>query len=63
MDELELAVLQAAMLHALQRAETPAGVRALLAQEPLSSPARHWLAEADPRALETAIALVRRWAR
>jgi len=63
MDELELAVLQAALVHALQQAKSPAEARALLASEPLSEPARRWLAEADPRALETARALVRRWAR
>jgi hypothetical protein len=62
-DELELAVLQAALVHALQRAQTPAEARALLAEEPLSGPAREWLAQADSRSLETAIALVRRWAR
>jgi hypothetical protein len=63
MDELELAVLQAALLRALQRAQTPDEARALLAEEPLSEPARRWLGEADSRSLETAIALVRRWTR
>lgn len=63
MDERELAELQAALLHALQRAETPAGVKELLAAQPLAEAAQRWLDEAEPRALETAIALVRRWLR
>jgi hypothetical protein len=63
MDELELALLQGALLHALQQAHTPEEALALLAAEPLSEPARQWLAHADPRALETALALVQRWVR
>lgn len=63
MDEAELAALQAALLSALQHATTPAEARALLAQQPLAEPARLWLAEADARSLETAMALVRRWTR
>jgi hypothetical protein len=63
MDESELAALQVALLQALQRASTPAEVRALLAQPPLAEAARQWLADADPRSLETAIALARRWVR
>lgn len=63
MDEHELAALQAALIHALQRAETPDEARALLGQESLSEAARRWLDEADSRALETAIMLVRRWVR
>lgn len=63
MDELELAVLQAALIHALQQAQTPDEAHALLEQEPLSEPARHWLGEADSRSLQTAIELVRRWTR
>ncbi|MEY4544496.1 MAG: hypothetical protein RL685_691 [Pseudomonadota bacterium] len=63
MDESELAALQAALLHTLQRASTPAQARALLAQLPLAEAARQWIADMDPRSLETAIALARRWIR
>ncbi|MEY2934522.1 MAG: hypothetical protein RL033_5271 [Pseudomonadota bacterium] len=63
MDESELAALQAALLHTLPRASTPAEARALLAQVPLAEAARQWLADTDPRSLETAIALARRWVR
>lgn len=63
MDESELAALQAALLSALQRASTPEEARALLAEAALSPDAQQWLAAADSRSLETAIALVRRWVR
>ncbi len=63
MDEGELAALQAALLRVLQQAQTVGEARALLAREPLAEPAQRWLAEADPRALETAMLLVRRWLR
>ena len=63
MDEAELAALQAALLRALQQAQTPAEARALLAAEPIAEPAQRWLAEADSRSVQTAIELVRRWVR
>jgi hypothetical protein len=61
MDESELAALQAALLSALRSASTPEEARALLLEAQLSEAARRWIAESDPRSLETAIALVRHW--
>ena len=62
MDERELGALQAALVHVLRRASSPAEVLAQLAAAPLARDAQRWIAASDPRSIETAIALVRRWA-
>ena len=61
MDERELAELQAALVNALRRASHPEQALSLLGEAPLSEAARRWIAASDPRSIETAIALVRRW--
>jgi hypothetical protein len=61
MDDAELAALQAALVAALARAATPEELHSLLAEAPLSEAFRRWIAASDPRAIETAIELVRRW--
>jgi hypothetical protein len=61
MDDSELAELQTALVNALHRASCPEEALSLLAEAPLSEASRRWLASSDPRSLETAIALVRRW--
>jgi len=62
MDESELAQLQVALVNALHRASSAEEALALLADAPLCESARRWLAGSDPRSIETAIALLRRWA-
>ena len=61
MDDSELAALQAALVAALSRAGSPEEALSLLAEAPVSEACRRWIAASDPRAIETAIALVRRW--
>ncbi|HTV21600.1 MAG TPA: hypothetical protein VMG12_23085 [Polyangiaceae bacterium] len=61
MDETELAALQSALLEALRRASSPEEALALLERASLCESARRWLAESDPRALQTATEIVQRW--
>ena len=61
MDDTELAALQAALVAALARSASPEEVLTLLAEVPLPAAFRQWIAASDPRAIETAIELVRRW--
>jgi len=49
-------------VNALHRASSAEEALALLADVPLCESARRWLAGSDPRSIETAIALLRRWA-
>lgn len=62
MDDLELAALQAALVDALGRAESPAAALEILGAAEVPEWSRAWLMNSDPRALETAIDLLRRWA-
>jgi hypothetical protein len=61
MDDSELAALQAALVTALARASSPEEVLSVIAEVPLSEPLRRWITASDPRAIETALELVRRW--
>ncbi|MEO8179459.1 MAG: hypothetical protein ABI895_11570 [Deltaproteobacteria bacterium] len=61
MDDAELAALQAALLNALLGASSPEQALALLADASLAEWARRWIAASDPRSIETAMVLVRRW--
>jgi hypothetical protein len=61
MDDAELAELQAALVHTLRRAASPEEAVSLLADASLCAAARRWIAASDPRSIETAIAIVRRW--
>ena len=63
MDDPELAQLQAALLDALRQASSPEAALSLLARAPLSAWAQQWLAQSDPRSVEIAMVLVRRWAK
>lgn len=63
MDDAELAQLQAALVDAFRRASSPEQALLILSNAPLSEAARRWVAGSDPRSIETAIALVRRWVR
>jgi len=60
-DDRELAELQAALIEALRCASSPEEALSLLGRAPLAEWAQHWLAQSDPRSLETAMLLVRRW--
>jgi acetylornithine/succinyldiaminopimelate/putrescine aminotransferase len=61
-DDPELGAVQAALLAALSRASSAEEALALLRSVQLPDWAELWLANSDPRALETAIHLVQRWA-
>jgi hypothetical protein len=62
LEDPELAALQAALVSALHQASTPQQVLVLLSAAPLSEASHRWIAGWDPRSIETAMALVRRWA-
>jgi len=61
MDDPELAEFQAALIEALRRASSPEAALSLLERTPLAEWAQQWIAQSDPRSLETAMLLVRRW--
>jgi hypothetical protein len=62
-DERALADLQVALLDLLARSPSPAEVRARLGADPRLAPWRDWIAQLEPRMLEVAGALVRKWSR
>jgi hypothetical protein len=57
----ELAALQAALVATLAERASPDAMRARVCEHATSSVARAWIEGADPRALEVAASLVRRW--
>jgi hypothetical protein len=61
LEDPELAALQAAR-ERLAPGVHPAEVQVLLSAAPLSESSRRWIAGWDRRSIETAMALVRRWA-
>jgi hypothetical protein len=58
-----LARYQAALLDILWRFETAEDIAAALAAEPACAPYRDYVRRMDPRMLETAAALTRKWGR
>ena len=62
MDDPELAAYQAALLELLASGVAPAEMQARLAADPAFAPYREYTATFEPRSLEIASALVRRWA-
>lgn len=61
MADNELAALQVALIQALRSASCPEEALSLLAAASLSESAERWITGSDPRSIETAMALVRRW--
>lgn len=62
MDDAGLAALQAALVNAFRSASSAEEAFSLLTAAPLSAAAQRWISASDPRSIETAIALVQRWA-
>jgi hypothetical protein len=61
MDDLELEAFQALLLELLDAGLLPEALKQRLLDEPAAAPLRDWIAGWEPRCIETASLLVRRW--
>jgi hypothetical protein len=60
-DDLELEAFQARLLDLLDSGVAPAEVKRRLLEDPSAAPFRDWIEGWEPRCVETASLLVRRW--
>jgi hypothetical protein len=61
MDDLELDAFQALLLELLDGGAPPEELKARLSAAPAAAPFADWIAGWEPRCIETASVLVRRW--